>query len=293
MTAFTSFRARAMLALGLLLAAGAQAKLVEEQFDLPVKTRNAWGKAVEQPIRITVFTDDSRPGPHPILLLNHGRATEGDARAAMGRARFSEASRWFAERGFLVALPTRIGYGVSGGEDVEDSGSCHNRQYPPVYQAAADQSLQLLTALLARPDTLKDRTVLMGQSFGGATAVTLASLNPPGVVAAINVAGGGGGDPKTHPGEPCSSAQLARMFASYGKTARVPMLWLYTENDLFFGPRHPRDWVARFCDAGGSAEFVQFPPHGEDGHALFSRFPKVWQPVVADYLRRQGFDLQD
>lgn len=40
-------------------------------------------------------------------------------------------------------------------------------------------------------------------------------------------------------------------------------------------------------------EFVQFPPHGDDGHLLFTRFPQVWQPVVADFLRRQGFDIKD
>ena len=69
------------------------------------------------------------------------------------------------------------------GEDVEDSGNCNNRMYPPAYRAAADQSVQLLAELLKRDDVLKDRTVVLGQSFGGATAVTLASLNPPGVVA--------------------------------------------------------------------------------------------------------------
>lgn len=266
------------------------AKLVEQQLDLPVHVTNAWGKAVEQPIRVTLFLDDATPAPRPILLLNHGRAAESAARAAMGRARFADASRWFAERGFLVAVPTRIGYGISGGEDVEDSGSCNNRIYPPVYRAAADQSLQLLDTLLARDDTLKDRTVVMGQSFGGATAVALAALKPAGVVAAINFAGGGGGDPKDHPEQPCSPGLLKRLFAGYGEAARIPMLWVYTENDRYFGPTLPREWVQAFREGGGQAEFKQFPPHGEDGHLLFTRFPQDWQPVVADFLRRQGFD---
>lgn len=275
------------------LSGAAQAKLVEQQMDVPVHVTNAWGKAVAQTIRVTVFFNDETPAPHPVLILNHGRAVDAEGRAALGRARFSDASRWFAERGFLVALPTRIGYGVSGGEDVEDSGNCNNRMYPPAYRAAADQSVQVLAELLKRDDVLKDRTVVMGQSYGGATAVTLASLNPPGVVAAINFAGGGGGDPKTHPEQPCGPAQLRRMFASYGETARVPMLWAYTENDRFFGPTLPREWFQAFQAAGGKGEFKQFPPHGEDGHLLFSRFPQVWQPVVADFLRRQGFDIKD
>lgn len=280
------------VAIGLIavgLHATAAAKLVEQQFDLPVNVTNAWGKVVEQPIRVTLVFDDATPAPRPILLLNHGRAVESTARAAFGRARFTEASHWLAERGFLVAMPTRIGYGVSGGEDVEDSGSCGNRLYPAVFRAAADQSLQLLDELLKRDDVRKDRTVVMGQSFGGAAAVTLAALNPPGVVAAINFAGGGGGNPKDSPERPCGPAQLKRLFAGYGQTARMPMLWVYTENDRYFGPQLPREWFHAFREAGGQAELRQFPPHGDDGHLLFSRFPQVWQPVVADFLRRQGF----
>ena len=281
----------ALLAVG--LQAAARAKLVEQQFDLPVHVTDAWGKTVEQPIRVTLFFDDATPAPRPVLLLNHGRAVEPEARAALGRVRFSEASHWLAQRGFLVAVPTRIGYGVSGGEDVEASGSCSNRLYPAAFRAAADQSVQLLAELLKRGDVLKDRTVVMGQSFGGATTVALAALNPPGVVAGINFAGGGGGDPKAHPEQPCSPAQLKRLFAGYGQTARMPMLWAYTENDRFFGPKLPREWFDTFREAGGNAEFKQFPPHGDDGHQLFAKFPQVWQPVVADFLRRQGFDIKD
>ncbi|HEY9107864.1 MAG TPA: alpha/beta hydrolase [Roseateles sp.] len=286
----------AMRLLTLLLAVlplAVQAKLVEQQFDLPVRVTNAWGKVVEQPIRVTLVFDDATPALRPLLLLNHGRAVEATARASFGRARFAEASNWLAERGFLVAMPTRIGYGVSGGEDVEDSGSCGNRRYPAVFQAAADQNLQLLDELRKRGDVLKDRTIVMGQSFGGATAVALAALNPPGVVASINFAGGGGGDPKGHPEQPCSPAALKRLFAGYGQTARMPMLWAYTENDRYFGPRLPREWFDAFREAGGNAEFRLFPPHGDDGHQLFAKFPQVWQPVVADFLRRQGFNIKD
>jgi dienelactone hydrolase len=291
MTHRLRFIACALLAGG--LHATAHAKLVEQQFDLPVRVTNAWGKVVEQPIRVTLFLDDATPAPRPVLLLNHGRAVEATARAALGRVRFSEASHWLARRGFLVAVPTRIGYGVSGGEDVEDSGSCSNRLYPAVFRAAADQTVQLLDELLKRGDVLKDRTVVMGQSFGGATTVALAALNPPGVVAAINFAGGGGGDPKGHPEQPCSPAALKRLFSGYGQTAHMPMLWAYTENDRFFGPRLPREWFDAFREAGGNAEFKQFPPHGDDGHQLFAKFPQVWQPVVAEFLRRQGFDIKD
>jgi dienelactone hydrolase len=279
--------------LAAVLAGAAQAKVVEEQFDLPVQVSDAYGKRIEHSIKVTVFSDDAIPGPKPVIVINHGRAGEAAQRAAMGRSRFPQASQWFAREGFIVALPTRIGYGATGGEDVEDSGTCARRNYPPGYLAAAAQAIATLDAVRARPDAMKDRSVILGQSYGGATAVAVASLNPPGVVASINFAGGGGGDPKGHPQRPCSPQLLKRMYTQFAATAHMPMLWAYTENDQYWGPAYPREWVEAFNQAGGKAEFVQFGPHGDDGHALFARFFDVWRPAVADFLRKQGFDIKD
>ena len=68
------------------------------------------------------------------------------------------------------------------------------------------------------------------------------------------------------------------------------MLWIYTENDQYWGAEYPKSWLAAFREGGGRAEFIQFPPHGDDGHALFTRFPAVWQPAVRAFLREQGFE---
>ncbi len=269
------------------------AKLVEQQMEVPVEVKNAYGKASAQAIKVTVFVDDSTPEPRPVLVINHGRAADAADRAALGRARYSDASRWFASQGFVVAVPTRVGYGVSGGDDVEDSGECNRKNYPPIYAAAAQQTLTVLDVMLARPDTAKDRSVVLGQSVGGATSIAVAALNPPGIVATINFAGGGGGNPKTQPREPCAPSSLERMFADYGRSAHVPTLWIYTENDLFMGPKYPRQWFEAFRKTGGDGEFVQFPPHGDDGHNLFTRFPQTWKPVVAEFLRKQGYAIKE
>ena len=272
------------------LCGGAEANLVEEQVDLPVEVKDAYGKAVAMPIKVSFFVDDQTPVPRPVLVINHGRASESTARAAMGRYRPAEVVRWFARQGFVVAVPTRIGYGVTGGEDIEDSGACSRKTYGPGFQAAAQQTLAVIDAATARTDTLEDRTVVVGQSYGGATSVAVAASNPAGVVAAINFAGGGGGNPKTSAREPCAPVLLQRLFAAYGRSARVPMLWVYTENDRYWGAEYPKAWLAAFQQGGGRAEFVQFPPHGDDGHSLFTRFPAVWQPAVAAFLRQRGFD---
>ena len=274
-------------------AASAAARVVEEPFELPVQVADAYGKTISRDLVVTVFRDDSGTGPRPLVVINHGRAAEAAERAAMGRSRQADAARWFVQQGFVVAVPTRIGYGATGGEDLEDTGNCSSKRYAPGFGAAAQQTLAVLAAMQQRPEVQPARTVVLGQSFGGMTSVAVAALAPPGVVAAINFAGGSGGNPRTQPGRPCAPQLLERLAADYGASTRLPMLWIYTENDLYFGPTHPRTWFEAFRKAGGNAEFVQLPPVGADGHRLFSDHPAVWHPVVAAFLRRQGFDMKD
>jgi dienelactone hydrolase len=277
------------LFLSSLLATAVSAVVREEQVDLPVQVVDGYGKSISQVIKVTVFSDDSNPRPAPVMVINHGRAATAEGRAALGRARYSAISQFFVRQGFIVAVPTRIGYGLSGGEDVEDTGGCSSKRYPPAYAAAAQETLAVLAVARQRPDAAQDRAVIMGQSYGDAIAVAMAGLNPPGVQASVNFAGGGGGDPKGRPQRPCSPQQLERMFEGYGQTAKVPMLWIYTENDMYFGPTHPKEWFDAYVKAGAPAQFVQFPPHGEDGHSLFTRFPDVWKPKVVEFLAAQGF----
>jgi dienelactone hydrolase len=263
--------------------------VIEEQIKVPVRVSDMRGGQVERDVVVTLFHDRTAPKPYPVLVFNHGRAVTAKERAAYGRVRITATSYWLAGFGFMVAVPTRIGYGVTGGEDVENSGPCSRKNYPPGYQAAAVQTLKVLEFLRERPDVARDRAVVMGQSYGGTTAITVASLHPVGVQGAINFAGGGGGNPDTRPGRPCSPGSLERLFAGYGKTARMPTLWIYTENDLFFGPNLPKEWFDAYRTAGGVGEYVRFPPNGSNGHLLFTHAPEVWRPRVLAFLQNLGY----
>jgi dienelactone hydrolase len=282
-------RVAALLVLALLAAPAAQALVLGEEIRVPVKVADIHGKTVEQEIVVGVFRETTAPAPMPLLVLNHGRAATPAGFARVRVRDYEDAARWLTRFGFLVAVPIRVGYGASGGPDIEFSGNCRARNYPPVYHAAAVQTLAVLAQLRQRPDAAKDRAVVAGQSFGGATAIAIASMNPEGVQATINFAGGGGGNPEQHPHKPCSEPRLRAMFAGYGKTARLPTLWLYSENDLYWGPALPREWFDAFKAAGGQGEFLGFPPVSDDGHRLFSRGPQLWQPRVREFLISIGY----
>jgi dienelactone hydrolase len=267
------------------------AALLEDVFGLPVTVKDATGNAHEQTVIVTVFRDDAR-AKAPFLILNHGRAGDPGGRAALGRARYSDNAAWFVERGFVVFVPTRIGYGVTGGPDLENAGPCNNRDNSNAFRIAADQNVTLIEYVKTLPYVDAERGLLAGQSVGGATTLALAARSIQGVQGAINFAGGGGGNPTQRPGNPCSPDALGETFARYGANTSVPMLWLYSSNDQFWGREHPQKWFEQYIATsanGSKAKFVQLPAYGRDGHSSFTGNPRAWQPSVLEFLKAAGF----
>ncbi len=273
-----------------LCAFDAYGALVEDIVQIPVEVKGISWVTHKQSITVTIFRDDGLE-KSPFLILNHGRAVTRSGREKLGRARYSENSVYFVGKGFAVFVPTRVGYGVTGGPDVEDTGVCDRKNYLPAYEAAAAQSIAVIEYAKSMSYVDGNRGIVLGQSFGGATTVALAARNIDGVQGAINFAGGGGGDPDTRPGDPCSEYQLRGMFADYGKKARTPMLWLYSDNDKYFGNKYPSLWFDAFKKQGGVAQYVQLPAHGKDGHGSFTSNPIAWKPQVEKFLKSLGFSF--
>jgi len=221
--------------------------------------------------------------------LNHGRPANDADFAKMKRQRFAENSRYFVAQGFVVLVPTRVGYGETGGPDVEYSGNCDSRNFAPVYSAAAEQTLATLKYAANLPYVDPTRGIVVGQSFGGMTAIALSTKDIPGLAGAVNFAGGGGGNPVDRPENPCSSYRLGKLYQEYGAEAMVPTLWLYSENDKYFGSKLPREWFDNFTRAGGKGKFVQLPPYKNDGHGSFTGNPEAWKPAFENFLREIGF----
>ncbi len=261
------------------------ADLNEAVIEIPVLVN---GQPTESHMVGTLFKPDG-DGPFPFAIISHGRAGMPVERAQVPRWRYSEQSRWLVRKGFAVIVPTRRGYGATGGSDVEQSYNCANPAYRDALAGGVESVLSAISYAKAQKFIDPARFILIGQSVGGFLTVGVTATAPPGLVAAVNFAGGHGGDPMRHPVVPCAPEKLLEVYSAAGRTARVPMLWVYTENDQYFGPEYVRSWHAGFNAAGGHAELHVLPPFQNDGHRLFVNGMAIWQPVVETFLRSVGF----
>jgi dienelactone hydrolase len=272
----------------LCLSSTASAALVEEVIDVPVSVKTIFGRQVNQTIKVTVFRDDAR-AKAPYLVLNHGRPPSDEDVMKMKRQRYPNVSKYFVSLGFVVLVPTRAGYGEPGGTDVEYTGRCDAKTYGPAIAAAADQTAAILKYAETLPYVDLTHGIAVGVSFGGITSIALAARDLPGLAATINFAGGTGGNPTERPARPCDVRQIERLYREYGAASRVPTLWLYSENDRFWGPTLPRNWFDEFVQAGGKGQFVALPAYGDDGHRSFTGNREAWKPAFEDFLREIGF----
>jgi len=271
--------ARFFAILVLALALPARAALGESVIRAPVVS------GVEQSyIEVTVFRPQGA-GPFPIVVLSHGSPRSAEDRRRQGRQRLVAQSRRFVAMGFAVLVPTRRGYGESGGKWAEAYGTCSNPDY---YAAGLETARDLhaaVDAVRGEPWADSRRVVLAGQSAGGFGSVAASSQPFDGLVAVVNFAGGRGSQ---GPDEVCGEERLVEAMARYGSAARVPELWIYSVNDRFFGPGLARRMHAAFVRSGGRAELLEAPATGLDGHGYFARAMDDWAPRVAGFLQRIG-----
>jgi dienelactone hydrolase len=230
-------------------------------------------------------------GPFPLAVVSHGSPRIAAARRRVDRQRLAAQSAEFVKLGFAVAVPTRRGYGLSEGVWAEGyGGSC---DYPDYYNAGLETARDILAVtqyFAAQPFIKNERIVLVGQSAGGWGSIAAASQMPEGVTAVVNFAGGRGSrcaDNVLH------EQGLIQAAGRYGAGARVPALWVYSENDLSFSLRLARAMFEAYSRSGGRAKFVTAPAWGENGHAYFARGIADWSPVVGNFLAEQGYSSRN
>lgn len=259
--------------------------LVVSEFRIP--TPSSGRKGLE-----AVMIRPNDQAPHPLALVTHGTPREAADRASMTPLRWLPQAREFARRGWTTVIVMRRGFGDSGGGYAENGEACG--RFPdfigPTKESVKDLR-ESVAYLDTRPEIDPSRMIAIGVSTGGLAMVGLAADPPPGLIAAIDFAGGRG---SRSPDVVCNPDDLVRAFGYFGKRAKVPMLWIYSRNDHFFSPALAQRFYDSFASAGGKATVVMVPPFEDDGHHLFSlRGIPIWAPLVDDFLRAQNAGLRD
>jgi dienelactone hydrolase len=228
----------------------------------------------------------NEPGRHPLALIAHGSPRSPNDRPDMSPWAMLPQATEFARRGWAAVVVMRRGYGGSGGDWAEGYGACANPNYIAAGNAAAADLKAAFAFLATRPDIDSTRAISVGVSAGGFATVALAADPPPGLVAAINFAGGRG---SLHDDDVCREDRLIEAFRFFGARTRIPMLWVYAQNDHFFGPKLAQRLRDASVEGGAGVEFVGAPAFGPDGHGLFSLAGiPVWSAFVDAFLQHHG-----
>jgi dienelactone hydrolase len=256
----------------------AKMRWIEHEFMMPVR-------GAPQGIDV-LQVEVERPGKHPLAILTHGTAAERTDRATVTPWLYLPQAIWFARRGYVVLVVVRKGYGRSHGDQDGKFGGCQSRG--SFVEAGEDSAEDLRAAAKYAEEKLPEvdagTIVSAGVSTGGFAQVALSADPPPGLKAAISFAGGRGGDGKEHN---CDLGGVVSAFQHFGKKARVPMLWIYSENDHWFPPAMAHQFEEAFRKGGGVDQFVLVPPYRDDGHSYYYDI-SGWTPVVEEFLRGHG-----
>ena len=258
--------------------------VVTEELRIPAKGAGSLGLDA-----LMVRPNDSTA--HPLVLMTHGSPRDASERAGMTPFAMQPQAIEFARRGWTVVVVMRRGFGESGGSYDEDAHACGRADFVGATEEAVAQLRDAIAYLSKRPEVDASRIIGVGVSTGGMAMVALSADPPPGLVSAISFAGGRGSQA---PDVVCNADLLVDAFGTFGKHSRVPMLWVYSQNDHFFGPQLAQRFYHAFTIAGGNASFVLAPPFRKDGHALFSvdGIP-IWTPMVDEFLKSQNLALRE
>jgi dienelactone hydrolase len=288
--------------------AAANNTLTADIVQVTVKGSGTRGADVSMPVHVfkpTLSQAHAGAGPWPVVIFSHGRSSTVEERQALRNPVLFGHVRYWHAKGYAVIAPVRPGYGDNSAHDPEASGT----RFPASgnspctglaqYEQVVDNSTRAVRAahdwLREQPWAHKDRVLLVGQSVGGLTTAVACGQNWPGVIGCVNFAGGSGGKPDTHAGNSCQPERLASVFAASGKTTQVPSLWLYSDNDLYWGPDAPKRWHKAHVDASvaagqkNTAEFFAAPPVEPDGHRLLATGGRLWSPPLNAWLKKNGF----
>ena len=251
------------------------------------------GLAGTYQLEALIVREAKATGRLPIALLTHGKPRFAADMAKTSAALMAWQARDLAYRGYLAVAVVRRGYGRSDGTPGKATNApyavCNLADLQRYFLVESDDLDGALRTIAQRPDADGTRAIAIGASVGGGAVLALAARNPPGLAAAVNVAGA----------MRITDAQGALLcphdlpiaaLASFGGNTKTPTLWVYSENDSFFPPDIARKLHAAYVAQGGVATLRIVPPLREDGHYVFERLAgrEHWLAALDPFLQTQG-----
>ncbi len=240
-------------------------------------------------------------GRLPVVLITHGSSETPEKLSAQ-----EELGNWaldFAARGYLAVAVLRRGHGNSDGVVNQAGGTCKDPTLAQLLRHDADDLQAALTAIAARPDADMSKVIAIGQSRGGAGMIALSARPDVHLSAVISVSGGvyrtdeGGKPLPYHVFDDCQPyrADLIDTIGAYADAARMPQLWVYAQNDPWFGQDFVDDMTKAWKAHGGSATAKILPPMDINGHQLFfsAQGRSALHPIIDAFLRQNGLPTWD
>lgn len=221
----------------------------------------------------------------PLVIINHG--TSEATRLAVSLPVYYWMSRWFVERGYVVLLPQRPGHGATGGDFAEGRDSCADPDHASAGQGAARDIAAAATYMSRQNFVAATGMIVVGISSGGWASLALAARNAPEVGAVVNFSGGRGAYARGRANTVCAPDRLVAAAGAFGRAARVRTLWLYADNDSYFGPELARAMAGAWSAAGGHADLRVLPAYRDEGHDLANDLDgwHLWGPAADAFLR--------
>jgi dienelactone hydrolase len=251
---------------------------------------------VSSPIPVLAYV--FRPlidGPLPLVVMNHGESLDATERSFFPLVEFRDAAFWFARQGYLVVAPIRPGFARSAFDLPErglfglyfgEVGTCSGANFRDPGMAVATIDQWVIDRMIGEKDALPRRVIVVGQSGGGWGSIALSSLKSDSIRAIITFAAGRGGHLDGKPNNNCAPDRLVAAAGEFGRTARIPMLSIYVQNDSYFGPDLSKRVIEAYQAAGGSAEYHLLPAFGDEGHFFLHSADAIpiWSPIVGHFL---------
>lgn len=224
-------------------------------------------------------------GRYPTIVFHHGSTGDGSDPSRFGTTFTSKSiTRYFVERGWMVAFPQRRGRGKSGGTydegfTLDRSGYSCQEDLSLGGAAHALEDLNVITDWLRnRSDVDTTQMLVGGSSRGGILSVAHAAQRPDVYYGVINFVGGwiaeGCGDYRS----------INRTLFENGAAFSGRSLWLYGTNDSFYSLAYSRTNFDAFSAAGGMGSWFELTRSpGLNGHFIVNDL-ELWELVMDEYL---------